>query len=101
MVSTILNHSMTNINIIDYATKLIVFFNAYLIFYTQITNISTNKSQKGYGQANTHGLSLFFLCITSRHQRVSNIFLLRMINHLGNPIEELGCQSQRFQIFIL
>ena len=61
MVSTILNHSMTNINIIDYATKLIVFFNAYLIFYTQITNISTNKSQKGYGQANTHGLSLFFL----------------------------------------
>ena len=82
---------MTNINIIDYATKLIVFFNAYLIFYTKITNISTNKSQKVHGKTNTHGLSLFFLCITSRHQRVSNILLQWMIYHLRNPIEKLVC----------
>lgn len=67
------------------------FFNAYLIFYTQITNINTNKSQKVHGQANTHGLSLFFLCITSRHQRVSNILLQWMIYHLRNPIEKLVC----------
>lgn len=42
----------------------------------------------------------FLLCITSRHRRVSNIFLLRMINHLRNPIEELIVFQQNLNILI-